>query len=358
LKSTSSWYEHKIGLPKRVIVGSGVLENLPKYLSELNFKSGTLLLITGPHVYNVVTKGLIDEILMPKGYDAEVEIVKDARVETAEMIIDKIKGSNRKLIIGIGGGKSIDIAKYVAYKLQMDFISVPTAASHDGIASPFASLKGFEKPVSIKAKEPLAIIADTKIIAKAPSRLLASGSGDIIAKLTAVLDWKLAHKLKNEYYGEYAASLALLSARHILKYAPIISRKDEEAVRIVIEALISSSIAMSIAGSTRPGSGSEHLFSHALDMIAPKPALHGEQCGVGTIMMAYLHGKNWRRIRDALKAIGAPTNAKELGIPDYYIIKALTIAHKVRPERYTILGESGLTWEAAENLARETKVID
>jgi glycerol-1-phosphate dehydrogenase [NAD(P)+] len=98
------------------------------------------------------------------------------------------------------------------------------------------------------------------------------------------------------------------------------------------------------------------MFSHALDRIAPKPALHGEQCGVGTIMMMYLHGGNWQEIRDALKKIGAPTNAEELGIEDKYIIEALLQAHSIRPDRYTILG-NGLTFSAAEKVARITKVI-
>ena len=129
-------------------------------------------------------------------------------------------------------------------------------------------------------------------------------------------------------------------------------------MRILVEALISSSVAMCIAGSTRPASGSEHLFSHALDMVAPKPALHGEQVGVGAIMMSYLHGRNWRAIRDVLRRAGAPTNARELGIEDKYIVEALTIAHKIRPERYTILGDRGLSWEAAERLVRVTEVIE
>jgi len=119
---------------------------------------------------------------------------------------------------------------------------------------------------------------------------------------------------------------------------------------------VASGVAMSIAGSSRPASGSEHKFSHALDEIAPKPALHGEQCGVGTIMMMYLHGGNWQEVRNALKIIGAPVNAQELGIKEEYIIKALLHAHEIRPERYTILG-TGLTQVAAENVARITKVI-
>jgi glycerol-1-phosphate dehydrogenase [NAD(P)+] len=126
----------------------------------------------------------------------------------------------------------------------------------------------------------------------------------------------------------------------------------------VVEALISCGVAMSIAGSSRPCSGAEHLFSHALTRTAPHPALHGEQVGVGTILSAYLHGANWQLIRDVLRRIGAPTNARELGIEGQHITKALTIAHKIRPDRYTILGEKGLTQEAAERVSRVTSVIE
>ncbi|MEM1867136.1 MAG: NAD(P)-dependent glycerol-1-phosphate dehydrogenase, partial [Zestosphaera sp.] len=86
--------------------------------------------------------------------------------------------------------------------------------------------------------------------------------------------------------------------------------------------------------------------------------LHGEQVGVGAIMMSYLHGIEWRKIKKVLKKVGLPTTAKELGVRDVDVINALTIAHKIRTERYTILGESGLTYEAAEKLAKETEVID
>ncbi len=63
-------------------------------------------------------------------------------------------------------------------------------------------------------------------------------------------------------------------------------------------------------------------------------------------------------VRDKLKTLGAPTTADELGVTPESVVKALTIAHTMRPERYTILGSDGLTVEAAENLARVTGVID
>jgi len=114
---------------------------------------------------------------------------------------------------------------------------------------------------------------------------------------------------------------------------------------------------MAVAGSSRPTSGSEHMFSHILDKIAPGKALHGEQCGVGSIMMMYLHGGDWKRIRAALQQIGAPTTAKELGVSNDQLIEALVHAHEIRKDRYTILGDRGLTRDAAERLATITNVI-
>lgn len=209
----------------------------------------------------------------------------------------------------------------------------------------------------MRAVEPTAVVADIDVIASAPRRLNVAGAGDVIGKFTAVADWRLAHLLRNEYYGEYSASLALLSAKHIVRYKDVIAKDKVSGARVILEALISSSVAMGIAGSTRPASGSEHLFSHALDMILSKPALHGEQVGVGTILMSKLHRLNWRKVRRVLRDIGAPVTARELGVPEDAIVEALTIAHKIRPERYTILGTDGLSREAAEKLALETGVI-
>jgi glycerol-1-phosphate dehydrogenase [NAD(P)+] len=207
------------------------------------------------------------------------------------------------------------------------------------------------------AQAPLAIIADTDVIAQAPWRSVISGCGDVIAKFTAVKDWRLAHTEKNEYYGEYAASLALMSTKLVIQNAELIRPGNDGGLRVLLEALISCGVAMSIAGSSRPCSGSEHLFSHALDMIKCPRAMHGEQCGVGSVLAAYLHGANWKRIRDTLKQIGAPTTAAELGVKDEDVVKALEMAAKIRPERYTILHKLKLDHEACKKVAKITGII-
>ena len=85
--------------------------------------------------------------------------------------------------------------------------------------------------------------------------------------------------------------------------------------------------------------------------------MHGEQVGIGTIITMNLHGGDWKRVRAGLQAIGAPTTAKELGIPKGKIIEALTTCHDLRPDRYTILGESGLTKNAAQKVCKEPGVF-
>ena len=114
---------------------------------------------------------------------------------------------------------------------------------------------------------------------------------------------------------------------------------------------------MSIAGSSKPCSGSEHLFSHSLDLIEPNDSLHGEQCGVGTIMMACLHDIDWNGIKDTLQRAGAPTTAEGLGVEPESIIKALVQACTMRPERYTILDTKKLDYDSAKKLAEVTGVI-
>ena len=148
-----------------------------------------------------------------------------------------------------------------------------------------------------------------------------------------------------------------MTAKLIIDSSDSIKEGLELSARLVVKMLFSSGMAISIAGSSRPASGSEHLFSHALDKVAKKPALHGEQCGIGTIMMMNLHGGDWKFIKNALESMKAPTTCYDIGIDPEDIIDALTMAHTIRPERYTILGDRGLSREAAYQLAIKTGVI-
>ncbi|WP_048152163.1 NAD(P)-dependent glycerol-1-phosphate dehydrogenase [Palaeococcus ferrophilus] len=345
---------HLMELPREVLLGENLKDRVGEVARRLKLGENALVLY-GPKTKEIAGREVEENL--EGAYNVTHVEIREASMEEIRRTEMLIKEAAINWAVAVGGGSVIDVAKLASYRADIPFVSFPTTASHDGIASANASIKDLGAKTSVKARPPIAVIADVKVIKTAPYRFLAAGVGDIISNLTAVRDWQLAHRIRGEYYSEYAASLSLMSAKMIIKNADIIRLGNEESVRKVVKGLISSSVAMSIAGSSRPASGAEHLFSHALDAIAPKPALHGEQTGVGTIITAYLHGLKWERIRDTLRKVRAPTNAYELGIEPEYIVKALTIAHTIRPERYTILGRDGLTWEAAEKAARITGVI-
>ena len=433
---------HYMQLPREVIVGVNILDRVGEICTKQGFH-GTALVVSGPVTYPIAGVG-VAKSAAKAGLHVDHIIVKESTEAVLNQIIETIKKTRPSIVLAVGGGKDIDLGKLASAKASIPFMSIPTAASHDGIASPYASIKGGPKPYSIRAQAPIAIIGDIGVIADSPYDLLAAGCGDIVAKFSAVKDWQLAHKLKNEYYGDYAAELALMSAElvtrnskeiierskegvrtvvealiscgvamsiagssrpcsgaeHLFSHAldivakfsavkdwqlahklkneyygdyaaelalmsaELVTRnskeiidRSKEGVRTVVEALISCGVAMSIAGSSRPCSGAEHLFSHALDIVAGETSLHGGRTGVGAIMCAYLHGSNWESIREFLQEIGAPSTAKELRVSPEQVVKALTMAHSLRPERYTILGETGVTEGAADKVARATGVI-
>ncbi len=290
------------------------------------------------------------------GFKIDIFIINEANEETVKSVRKVIKDNNSGFTIGVGGGRPIDVAKYSAFLEGLDFISVPTAASHDGIVSGRASIRSGSRAKSMRAKPPLMLIADTTIIAKAPFRLLRGGYGDVISNYTAVKDWDLSKRLTGESYSTYACALSKMSAELLINEAASIKPNMYQSAWKVTKALVASGVAMAIAGSSRPASGAEHMFSHALDLLLDHPALHGEQCALGSIITMYLHGGDWEFIRDAMKKIGLPTTASQLSIPDDMIVQALVKAAQIRPNRFTILAD-GISREAATMAAQHTGVI-
>ncbi len=329
-------------MPRNVVVGHDALLQIPGIIDDLGV-AGPILLLSGATTMQTVgarVAGLLE------GRPVTTCLVGRITYDEIQRVEDAAKEAGSVLIIAVGGGRVIDTAKVVSYNLDIQFISVPTAASHDGIASSRASVVTDAGNVSVAAQPPLAIVADTGVIATAPHRLLAAGCADIIANYTAILDWELSHRLTGEAISEYALTLSKITAEILVNNADLVSHNDETAAWIVVKALFSSGIAMSIAGSSRPASGGEHKFAHMLERLVPDSALHGEACGLGTIIGMYFHGGDWKGIRASLRRIGAPTTPKDLGISNETCVEAVLRACEIRPERFTIF-DTGITREAA-----------
>ncbi|TLX66218.1 MAG: iron-containing alcohol dehydrogenase [Thaumarchaeota archaeon] len=343
---------HVMELPRKIVIGENNIEDIGKFVADLaNPKKVSV--VSGDRVRKITYKKVADSLAASKIKNIwHISISNDTKA--VQKTINEIKKDKSDLIIGIGGGRSVDIAKMTAFTLKKSFVSIPTSASHDGIASPFVSIRG-DKPYSIIATAPLGVFVDIEILKKAPRRLLASGCGDLMAKVTAVRDWELARDNVGEYFGTYAANLASMSAKIVIENSKNFKKRPD--VRMIVEALISSGVAACIAGSSRPCSGAEHLFSHAVDYLEPGVGLHGEKCGIGSILISKLQGQDWKKIVQMLKNVGAPTTAKQIGLKPKTLAQALSIAQSLRPERYTILNQVKMTKEKAIALAKSTGVL-
>ncbi len=348
--------EHEISIAK-IIIKKNAIEDLPEIAREI-FNGKKCLLIEDENTKNIAGNK-IEKLLKDNNYIVDYVLVNKSSIENINNVANLLKKYD--FSIAIGGGTPIDIAKMATYMNNLEFISFPTAPSHDGIASPIVSLIEGNMKKSLVTHAPIAVIVDEEIISNAPKRMIASGVGDILSKIVSLKDWELGRDEKNEYYCEESARLAFSAIENAIKFI----EKDKKNIRLLIEALINAGISMLIAGSSRPCSGSEHLFSHYLDLNSSKPAMHGEQCGLGAIAMAKYHEENnlnwwkekkynWENIKKLLSSIGAPTSIKQINIEEEIAINALIFAPNLRPDRYTILHKKKLNYISAKNLLNQT----
>ncbi|MHA1835802.1 MAG: iron-containing alcohol dehydrogenase, partial [Candidatus Odinarchaeia archaeon] len=144
---------HWMQLPREVIVGYRTINKLPEVLSKV--KSGKHILILTGKKTKIIAGDKVNELLVENDYSTQVLIVKEASMNEVKRVINQINSIKPQIVLGVGGGKIIDVAKFVSFKRNIPYISVPTTASHDGIASPRASIKGADKLHSIQTDSPL-----------------------------------------------------------------------------------------------------------------------------------------------------------------------------------------------------------
>ena len=301
-----------------------------------------------------IAEGALEELRqLMKDYSCPLcvsdEIIRSQYAEHLESIIGKpckwvmassyTKNSTLQfegidIIIGFGGGASLDVAKLIARATNLNWISIPTAASHDGIASEVASVSHDGYKYSERCRGPLAVIADVSIISRAPPRLKLAGLGDIICKTASLGEWKLAHEVKNETFDKEVYSLVENALIAVLA---------DDSIETLIQAEIDAGRAMSVFGSSRPCSGTEHAISHAMDRS--RPDLHGLQVAFATpICLYYLEQVGYSdispdKIREFMIEHDMPISFDHMGttLPTFLddVHHALKIMKK--RDRYSIL---------------------
>lgn len=334
---------------KYLVIGKGTVKHVGKVLDD-NHISGKILYVSDPVVdklYGVDIKKQIQEIGRLKE-----EFVDYNTITYAMSIAERVIATDIGCIVGLGGGKVLDVCKYAAYVSKTPFLSIPTTAANDGLASPIAVLKRKDdKPKSLGSAMASMILIDTDVIYAGPKQLIKAGIGDTISNYMALLDWKLACQRKQDIMNGYAYLMSQSSLDALMKtqYTAICP----EFVEVLVNSIVLSGIAMDFAGSSRPVSGSEHLFSHALDYYGEKSNLHGLQVALGTVAVLKLIGNDQSEVVNYLHRFEVEVNPRILGISEETFIYCMQNATLMRRKRYTYLFELDLSTNRLKQVYKE-----
>jgi glycerol-1-phosphate dehydrogenase [NAD(P)+] len=278
--------------------------------------------------------------------------VEEASVENAVLLLGTLPRGTQA-IVGLGGGKALDVAKYVASLSGLPYFSVPTSLSNDGFCSPQSSLLLQGRRKSLPTGLPNAVIVDTEVCLQAPLPLWHSGVGDLVAKLTAVYDWKLAFHARGTPVNDLAA---LLSDATVYQFMAR-PRRDAAGIRLMATALMLNGVSMEIAGSSRPASGSEHLISHALDLIGARPVLHGLQTGTAAYLMSHLQrSQQHEEIGKLFERTGFWESVRKTPFRKTEWQEAIRLAPQIKDDFYTMLSQQD-AWPECERLIREDRTL-
>jgi glycerol-1-phosphate dehydrogenase [NAD(P)+] len=333
----------QIAIPTLVRVKEGALDRLGLYLTRAEQRRVVVL-----QSHGLVLS--LTERLKRSLEEHSIDVIKSIAVEqndletTARLFADLPSGVSA--IVGIGGGKALDVAKYVAFLSRLPYYAVPTSLSNDGFCSPQSSLTIHGKRRSLAAALPYGVVVDTGVCRDAPRHLTLSGVGDLVAKFTAVRDWKLAFHKTGEPVNDFAALLSDGTIHSYLSHPKF----DLEGIQLLATSLMLNGIAMEICGSSRPASGSEHLISHALDETSARPRLHGLQVGVAAYLVSILQGQNTTPIADLFTATGfwEAISADPFSRAEW--LHAVSIAPTIKKNFYTILSQRDVLPEVKQLL--------
>jgi len=357
--------------------GNRAVDKLGQFCREIELQEKSAVLVCDAATWKAAAEKAWASLSASGFHVDKVTVEKGAVRSEVDKARERIRLLRPCVVFGIGGGVSMDIAKASAFLERARWITVPTSFATDAMTGVNATFRGENRGVDDKAHEgdydvrvgpPLACVVDTEIVRNAPWRFQAAGYADYLAKICATHDWKLAYSHgKDRTYGEYAIMLARAQVEYLMNNASRIRKKDERAFESFLQIMMNDGFLTEMAGNSRILFGSEHVVAQALmeeQTRARVSGLHGEQVGLGTILMSHLQGQDWMAVKRALEEVGAPVTGEQMGLGEDSVIRALTRAQAInqswlrdRPDFHTVLMEKPLTAESAKEIATETDVI-
>ncbi|SEQ42287.1 glycerol-1-phosphate dehydrogenase [NAD(P)+] [Lachnospiraceae bacterium RM5] len=346
-------------LPYHLIVDEGVFGRIPKVMNDVipGIENKKTIIVT-----ESTLKGIFSEILdgIENSFnDSEMYLIKGATYDEAVALAKYITMNDFSIVIGFGGGTVLDLAKFASYVSKTKLISLPTTLSNDSLASPVAVL-GTEGKArkTFKCTIPSAILVDAKVIMSAPKRQLLAGIGDTISKYTALNDWKIAYLNDAEKVDDFAYMISKMAFNSIC-YNDQMDLEGVDFTKRLTQALVMGGLAMEIAGSSRPSSGSEHLFCHALEENFSEyvNVPHGIAVAMGSYGACIFQERNIGKITNVIKKYEIPVKPSAWNITEEIFVNAWKQASATRADRYTILNKTDLSDERLKEIYRKMEEI-
>jgi glycerol-1-phosphate dehydrogenase [NAD(P)+] len=319
-----------VAAPLHIDVRRGAVAGLGELLADQRISAGgDVAVVVGPGQGSRVA----DTIELDA---ADIFTAVGGTLDAAVELADKLHARSYDAVVGIGGGRTLDTAKYAATRYGIPMVSVATSLAHDGIASPVSILDHDGVRGSYGVQLPIAVVVDLDYVDTGPQRANRAGIAEMASNVSALADWELAREVRGEPVDGLAVTLARVGAEAVLSHPGDLS--DDAFVTLLAEALITSGLAMAVCGSSRPCSGGCHEISHAIDLTVGERALHAEQVGVGALFCTFLRrDPRFAFLNQVLARHELPRLPADLGLTTDEFVSVVGYAPRTRPDRYTIL---------------------
>ena len=305
--------------PMKYIQGRGIIEHLSDYISQ---KYPQIIIIADEFVIQNMKEQLLASL---KHHQVIViEVPKVCSKDTLFKLIETYELISTALIIGVGGGKTMDVAKGLGFFLGSDVIVVPTIASTDAPCSSLAVLYHddftLDSYLYLK-RSPSVVLVDLDVIAKAPIRLFVAGIGDALSTYIEAKACYEAHSV-NEAGGRTSYSalmIAKICYESIINYALVaVSDMKKGIISEAVENMVETTIFLSGIGFESGGLSIAHTLHNALTKVeSTKSAIHGEIVAYTTLVQIVCNNedeKSFQNVYKLCKEIGLPTSLEDLGI--------------------------------------------
>lgn len=308
--------------PSAYIQGEKELNHLGHHALTLGAKRAYL--IVDPFIYdhyqNAINESfaMVNLPLFLNKFNGECSEVEVNRLKE-ELLLTKAN-----IVVGIGGGKTLDTAKAVAFFLDLPLIICPTIASTDAPCSALSVLYteegAFDRYLFLK-QNPNLVLVDTTIVANAPTRLLVSGMGDALA---TYFEARACHQSHAKTIAGGTCSLAALELAKLC-YHTLLSdglkaklAVDMNQVSQAVDHIIEANTYLSGIGFESGGLAAAHAIHNGLTVLEETHHMtHGEKVAFGTITQLVLENAPIDEIYEVIEfcqLLGLPTTFNDLGM--------------------------------------------